>query len=284
MGDAAERLDVLFRFLLDHVGDVVEGDDADQPVVGVDHRRRHQIVALEQPRHFLLILVGVHLLPFGLHQIGDRHRALGAQQTIERHGAEKIPVFVGNVKLVEVLRQFGGLPHIVDRLADVPGRRHGDEIRLHAPAGGVFRIVETALEHDALGRRQLREDLGLLVLRQIFEDRHRVVGFEFTHAFCHGLRRQLFEDFFAHRVIDLGERGEVEVDAEQFDQARPLLRFERLDHGAEVGDVQSADQPKQRVDVGCFDGLDHLAEIPLADGAIIVARQRSDFPFGHAWS
>ena len=45
--DAAERLDVLFRLLLDDVGDVVEGDDADQPVAGVHHRRGHQIVALE---------------------------------------------------------------------------------------------------------------------------------------------------------------------------------------------------------------------------------------------
>ena len=66
MGDAAERLDVLFGLLLDHVGDVVEGDDADQPVVGVHHRRRHQIVALEQPRHFLLVLVGVHGAQIGL--------------------------------------------------------------------------------------------------------------------------------------------------------------------------------------------------------------------------
>ena len=56
--DAAERLDVLFRLLVDDVGDVVEGNDADQPVARIDHRRGDQVVAPEHPRHLLLVLVG----------------------------------------------------------------------------------------------------------------------------------------------------------------------------------------------------------------------------------
>ena len=77
---------------------------------------------------------------------------------------------------------------------------------------------------------------------------------------------------------------EVEIEPKQFDQARPLLGFERLDHRAEVGFVQVADQPAQRLDVRRSDGLDHAPEIPLADGAVVVARQRSDFSFCHAGS
>ena len=94
------------------------------------------------------------------------------------------------------------------------------------------------------------KDFGLLLLGQVLEDRHRVVGFEIAHAFGHGLGRQLLEDFLAHRVVDLGQRGEVEVDAQQFDQARALLRLERLDQVAEVGFVQVADQLAQRAGVG----------------------------------
>ena len=36
-------LNVFFRLLLDHVGDVVESDDADQAIVGIDYGRRHQL-------------------------------------------------------------------------------------------------------------------------------------------------------------------------------------------------------------------------------------------------
>ena len=66
---AAQRLDVLLRLLLDHVDDVVEGDDADQPVVVVDHRRRHQVVALEQARHLLLVVGRAHRMQLLVDQI-----------------------------------------------------------------------------------------------------------------------------------------------------------------------------------------------------------------------
>ena len=56
--DAAQGLDVFLGFLLDDVGDVVEGYDADQPILGVDHRSRHQVVALEYARDLFLVLVG----------------------------------------------------------------------------------------------------------------------------------------------------------------------------------------------------------------------------------
>ena len=85
-------------------------------------------------------------------------------------------------------------------------------------------------------------------------------------------------------IIDFGERGEIEMDAEQFDQTRALFGLERLDDGAEIGLVQAADQPAQRFDVGGLDRFGHAAEISPADGAVVVARQGSDFSFGHAGS
>ena len=54
--NAAERLDVLFRLLLNHVDDVVEGNDADQPVILIDDWRGDEVVALEQARHILLVI------------------------------------------------------------------------------------------------------------------------------------------------------------------------------------------------------------------------------------
>ena len=81
---------------------------------------------------------------------------------------------------------------------------------------------------------------------QVLEDVGGVVGIEVADAFGDGLRRQLFEDFLADRVVDLGERREVELAAHQLDEARAQLRIERLDQVAGVGLVQVADELPQR--------------------------------------
>ena len=114
--DAAERLDVLFGLLLDDVDDVVEGEDADQLVAVVHHRRRDQVVALEHARHLLLVLGGAHPPALGIHQIGERTGPLVAQQPVERHRAEQLRRVVDHIKLVEAVRQVGGLAHVVDRV------------------------------------------------------------------------------------------------------------------------------------------------------------------------
>ena len=259
---AAERLDVLLRLLLDDVDDVVEGDDADQAVVVVHHRRRDQVVALEQARHLFLVVGGAAPAagpPRTDPAIGTgrlvRSRRSSATAPVSRRSA------IDDVDLPEAVRQVGRLAHVVDGLADRPIRRDRDELVLHPPAGGVFRIVEAALERDALDRRQLLEDLGLILLRQVLEDGDGVVGIELAHALGDGLGRQLFEDLLADGVVDLGQRGEVEIRAHQLDQARAQIRIERLDDVAGVGLVQVADELAQRRPRRRLERLDDLVDI-----------------------
>ena len=80
-----------------------------------------------------------------------------------------------------------------------------------------------------------------------------VVGIEIADALGDGLRRQLLEDFLADRVVDLGERREVELAAHQLDEARPQLGIERLDQVAGVGLVQLAGERLQRRGVAALD-------------------------------
>jgi hypothetical protein len=106
----------------------------------------------------------------------------------------------------------------------------------------LFWVIQAAGECRAVRLRQLLEDLGLLFLRQVLQNCDGVVGFELADAFRHRLRRQLIKNFVAHRIVDLGERREVEVDAEQRDKPWPLLRLKRLDQRAHIGSMQVADQ------------------------------------------
>ena len=135
-------------------------------------------------------------------------------------------------------------------------------------------------ELDAIARRHLLEDLGLVLLRQVFEDVDRVVGIEIAHALRDGPGLEFLEDLLAHRVVDFGQRREVEVLAHQLDQLRAQLGIERLDQVAGVGLVQLADQRAQQPRVAprdrLGDGLDEFG----ADRAFCVAQRRPRGAFG----
>jgi hypothetical protein len=282
-GDTAESLDVLFGLLLDHVDDVVEGEHPDQPLVLVHHRGCHQIVALEHARHLLLVLGGAHAPAVGVHQLSDRHRPLGAQQPVEPNGAKQLGRLVDHIQFEEAIRQFHGLAHVVDGMADGPGRRHGDEFGLHAPAGRAFRIVQDALKRTAFGRRELFEDLVLFLLREILENIRGVVGIEIADALGDRLGRHLFEDFLTDRVVDLGERGEVELAAHQFDEAPSQLRVERLDQVAGVGLMQFAGQCPQAAGIVAVDRRSHAIDEISTDRALLVAERHGVCRRGHVF-
>ncbi|MGY4294343.1 hypothetical protein ACVWXN_002438 [Bradyrhizobium sp. i1.4.4] len=114
--DAAERLEVFVRLLLDHVHDVVDGDDADQAILGVEHRGRDEIVLAEHARHLLLVLQDGDATAILVGQLGKRDRAAGAEQDVERDRTLPVLVLVHDVDLVEAVGQIRRLAHVVDRL------------------------------------------------------------------------------------------------------------------------------------------------------------------------
>ena len=102
--------------------------------------------------------------------------------------------------------------------------------------------MQAARERDALGRRKLVENFGLLVLGQVFEDVDGVVRIELAHPLGDRFGRELFENLFANRIVDFNQGGEVEIGAHQFDQPRALVRIERFEQIAEIGLMQFADE------------------------------------------
>ena len=180
-------------------------------------------------------------VPRLMHDVFDLDRALGAQDLVEVDRAEQLEGRIDDEDLAETVGQVLVLAHVVDGLADRPERRHGDELGLHAPAGGLFRIVERAAQPDPLGERQLRQDLVLVLLVEVFQDVDGVVGIELLHRLGDLLVGQIVDDVEADRLVDLGQRGEIEILAEQFDQRAALLGQQRLEQVAELRLVQAAD-------------------------------------------
>ena len=157
-----------------------------------------------------------------------------------------MPVGVDGVDFVEPVRQIRRVAHVVDRLTNGPVRRHRDELGLHPPAGGVFRIEQAALELLALGRRQFFEDLFLVLLVEAFEQFDGVVGFQFADALRDRLRLEFFEDLLADGIVDLVERREVEIGAGDLDEVDAVLGLKRRDQVAEVGLMQFGDDVHSR--------------------------------------
>ena len=193
--------------------------------------------------------------------------------------------FVGDIEFVEVLRQFDGLAHVVDRLADVPGRRHGDEFRLHAPAGRVLRIIEAAASATRSGGGNCSRISACSSLGR--SSRIVTASSDSMSRTPSATVRGVSSSRISSRTMSSTSVSAVKSKSmpSKFDKARALIGLERLDHGAEIGLVQAADQP--RAASRCRPASIALAtwpQISLADGAVVVARQGPDFSFGHARS
>src|SRR5262249_45911996 len=127
-----------------------------------------------------------------------------------------------------------------------PRRWDGNEFRLHATAGRILGIEQDARQRDTLAYGKLLEGLGLLVLRQICEDRYRVIRLELAYALGHRRSAQLCENRFPEGGIDFGPRDKTEAAPQQLDQAGTQLRLQPLDQITEVGRMQIARQFAQR--------------------------------------
>ena len=240
----------------------------------VDDGGRDEVVALEHARHLFLVLRRLHPVGLGVHDVLDGHWTLRAQQAIEGDGAEQVASRIDDEDLVESVRQIGRLAHEVDGLADGPERRHRDELGLHAPSGAVFRVVERTLERHALDGGQAVENIRLVLVVEAFENRDRVVRFEVAHAFGDGGGFKLLEDFLADRIVDLCQRGEVEIRAEQFDQAWPMIGVEGFEKIAHFRFVKILDERQQTRRVRVVDRVGDGTEEIRIDLAVFVAERR----------
>ncbi len=170
LAGAGHLVDVLGRLVAQNVDDVVDGDDAHQPVSIVHDRHRQQVVLLDHLGHLLLVDVGAHADDVADHDILERLARRDHEQLAQGEDADQVAVVVGDVDVEDHLHVFGLLQG-GNRLADQLVLAQRENLGGHDAAGGLFAVLE-----------QLLDLLGVLVLHDM---------------------KDLFGDFFRHVADDL---------------------------------------------------------------------------------
>jgi len=117
----------------------------------------------------------------------------------------------------------------------------------------------------------LIENLDLFLFRQVGQDVGSIVGRKLAHSLGDRRDRHVLEDFLAHCILDLGQRGEIEGAAHQLDEAGAQLWFERLDQVAGVSLVQLAGQRAQRLRIADRNRRAHAVEKLGAERPVLIA-------------
>ncbi len=202
---AGQQQDVLARFFLDDVDDVVDGDHADQPACIVDHRGGDQRIFLEAQRDFLLVHVDRDQRLLALHDVADCV-ARGVRRIVE---SLQVPTGWWSVLTTNTSQKSVGRSsvdaQVIDHLADLPMFGHRDEVALHQAAGGFLRIAKRFLDRGAVVGLHRPQHGPLLVLVEVLDQRDRVVGLELPGDVGDLLRLQLVDQVLADIIVHFGE-------------------------------------------------------------------------------
>ena len=155
----------------------------------------------------------------------------------------------------------------LDDLAHGPERRDGDEVRLHEAPCRLLRVLEVALDRDAVAGRQPAQDLLLVAFLEAL-----VVGGVVGVELGDGLGQEFGSASSAgnsHRLVDL-EDLEIERRAQRLDQRDALLGLEQADRVA-IGRPQRSRNADGAVGVATMERVRNLLrERRVVDGRLVL--------------
>ena len=128
---AAQRLGaagagkVLGLLLLEDLHGVVDRDDADQAVLGVDDRQGQQVGLADQARGLLLVGVDAGRVDLGVHQVADQRGGIGQDEVSQAQRSDQAAVVVGDRQRVDRLGRSADAAQPIERLARRSSRRGG---------------------------------------------------------------------------------------------------------------------------------------------------------------
>ncbi|OIQ66667.1 hypothetical protein GALL_517620 [mine drainage metagenome] len=115
-------------------------ESSHQPVPAVNHRRRHQIVAVECIGGIGCVIFGVESHYLFRHHVGYSGIGVLGQQTLQRHYPAQGALAINDKQLVGLVRQFAETAQITQRDFKGDVGTDGDHVVIHQCADRVFRI------------------------------------------------------------------------------------------------------------------------------------------------
>ncbi len=160
----------------DEIEHLVDRDAPDQLAVGVDDRRRHQVVALERARRHLGFLVPPQLDRWRLHHVGDARLGLADDDPVQGQHAEQALVLVDDEQLVRLRRKLLEAAQVAQH--DLEGHigAHLHVVEVHQGADHVLVEGHGSPQLIAIGDREAAEHIVHHLLRQVGGERGDLVG------------------------------------------------------------------------------------------------------------
>ena len=183
----------------DDVDDIVDGDDADDALFVVDDRHGVQVVVLEFPCDFLLVVIRMGMDDVGGHDGFDRILLRGEDEFAKRDDADKLSARAGDETIVDGLLVNAALTDVGEGFTDGHGLQQGDVFDGHDAAGGVLLVFERLVDEGAFFRGGVAENHVDHVGRQFLQEVDGIV------------EREALEDFVSFRVGDAFDNVAVEV-------------------------------------------------------------------------
>jgi hypothetical protein len=156
------------------VDHVVDSDDADQPVIEIDHRQHRVVVAIELPGHGL----AVHARPDGfdglLHEVADAAAGPGQQQVAEPDDPHQPAVIADHQQVLHAL----GHDLAADDLRRLPHGHvlpQGEVVGGHHAAGGLAVVADQLAQRRSRAQRHRGQDLLPVRLLHGLKEVRRVV-------------------------------------------------------------------------------------------------------------
>ena len=240
----------------------------------VNHRRADHAIAAEQDRNLLLVHVGRNLAKVAFHDLADAARARRAEQPAKADFPDRVARRVNHENQIELRVAEARAPQKIDGPANGPERRHGDNLALHHPAGGILRIGEAFLDQHAVLGGQGCQDIVNLVLLQLFNDVDRIIGFKVGELARKRLHPHDIDNLVAGILVKIGQCFRIKAVAKN---AHQLGRPERRQPFQKVSLVSRVQRREKRPRAvfgpgadGSHNGRFNLRRQPIERGKTIA--------------
>ena len=189
-GDGGHLLHILRGLLLEHVQDIVHGDDPHEPLPLVGNGQAQQVIAPEQLRRGLLVRLGPDGGDILLHQLPHPLPLRGQDQVPQGCAAQELLRGIHHIAGVHRLLVHAGGADGGDGLSSGHVRIQGHVLHRHNAAGAVLGIAQQVVDRPAGLRVRLAEDAVDHRGGHILNEVRRVVGGQLIH---HGLQLRVRE-------------------------------------------------------------------------------------------